>query len=137
MLKFGKIASASLLLLAFAAYLVFYLDWMVYSGGWPDEERCYSANHEYYIVRLQTPFNALVADSVHVSGTAKLYDKSGNMLYQGATMLSAQFGPEWSAGYGAPGERYSVFFVGREEGKEWGFELPTSPGKPDRLNKCH
>ena len=132
-----KAVAASLLLVAFAIYPIFILDWWGYPGGRSEELRCYSPNHEYYIVRLQTPFNALVADSVHVSGTAKLYDKSGTMLYQGETLLSAQFGPEWGVGLGRAGDKYSVFFLGRDDGEEWGVELPTSPGDPSPLKKCH
>jgi hypothetical protein len=109
---------------------VFAWDCVTYTASEPGEERCYSPNHEYYVVRLQTPFNALVADPLYVRGTAELYDKTGRLLYSGKTDLDYDAGPTWAEGIASDGGTSSVSFIGNSmvEG-EWFAVLPSSPGK--------
>ena len=119
---------------------MFEWDLIVYTGGVQNSERCYSPNHEYYIVRLHTPIRALLTITLEPDfGTAKLYDKSGKLLYSGKTLLDFQAGPHWSAGW--HGEKSSVFFMGNlgEEKPDggWGVDLPTSPGDITPLRNCY
>ena len=121
-----------------AWYVVFEWDVVTYANGRTDEARCYSPNHEYYVVRSQTPFNALVADPLYVEGTAKLYDKTGTLLYKAKTLLSGMSGPMWFDAFA--GDPPSVSYTGNsnenEPGGGWGYVLPTSPGKnPSGIEK--
>lgn len=109
-------------------YVVFECDWITYTGGAPSQERCYSPNREYYVVRLQSPFHALFTDSLYAEGTAKLYDKSGKQLYTAQTSLSSRDGPMWFDGFS--GERPSVTYIGDLSSRwEWKTDLPSSPGR--------
>jgi hypothetical protein len=136
--KHQRFVGAALVLLA-VWYVVFEWEWFSYTDGDPNvDKRCYSPNHEYYIVRLQTPFDALAADSLYVSGTAKLYDKSDALLYTGRTLLSGESGPRWYGGL--PGATPSVVFVGNDHKTNpngWAFDLPGSPGQLDRAKNCY
>ena len=86
-----------------------------------DDIRCYSPNHAYYIVE----YRQLISISKEFQvGTAKLYDKTGKLLYQNDTILNGQFGPNWLS---LP-TRNTLFYQGLEE-PGWGHELPTSPGE--------
>jgi hypothetical protein len=67
-------------------YVLFVWDWVRYPCYAPNAlfcenpvELCYSPNHEYYIAMTQTLFNSHL-DQLYVSGTAKLYDKTGKLL---------------------------------------------------------
>jgi hypothetical protein len=75
----------------------------------------------------QTPFSSQL-DQLYVSGTAKLYDKKGKLLYKGKTTFG-EAGPMWFEDQ-SPGREGTVFFIGEElqEGG-WGYDLPTSPGE--------
>ena len=112
-------------------YVVFEWDWLVYTDGRPSDERCYSPNHEYYVVRLQTPIRTLLEPI----GTAKLYDKSGKLLYKARTVLTGEAGPRWYDEFA--GKSSSVMFIGNLSDEwEWRFDLPSSPGNnPSKLEK--
>lgn len=124
----------SLLMIGFG---VFAWDCVTYTASQLGEERCYSPNHEYYVVRLQTPFNALVADPLYVRGTAKLYDKAGKLLYSGKTDLDDGAGPTWAEGIASEGGTSSVSFIGNSMSEgEWFSALPASPGKaPPKMSR--
>jgi hypothetical protein len=121
--------------LAAAWFVLFQWDWMPYphyrdgSSDGSIDGRCYSPNHEYYIVRLQTPFNRL-EDQLYVHGTAKLYDKMGKLLYSGRTWLSGEAGPSWVDS----GNSSSVHFQGDDN---WIFSLPTPPGRNFSIPNGH
>jgi hypothetical protein len=109
-----------------AWFLFFEYDWIGYPRYEWGDEICYSPNHEYYIVRLQTPFNALFNDTLYTVGTAKLYDKHSKLLYKGKAYLSMDAGPNWVAG-----QQPGVSFIGLLEEIHhdgWFFVLSSSPG---------
>ncbi|MDR2924535.1 MAG: hypothetical protein LBU76_01020 [Azoarcus sp.] len=117
-----------------AIYVCFFLDWVKYPSYSNTIEYCYSPNHEYYVLRWQSPWSA-TTDQLHVKGTAKLYDKTGKLLYSSKTDLSEEFGPIW----GDYSDGRSVVFYGGTEEPGWGYDLPSSPGHdysmPNR--KCY
>ena len=86
------------------------------------DERCYSANHEYYITRHQTLWEKVTKTYPHEFGTAKLFDKNGKLLYEGKSYLNDQVGPGWLKD---PNE---VFFQDGGEITDWSYRLPSSPG---------
>jgi len=91
---------------------------------------CYSPNKEFFIKRYQTIFQSL-DDPLYAEGVAILYNKSGKKLYKETAYLSRMFGPYWIS----HGNRFGVFYEGA--GKEFGTELPSSPGEhPDRDRGC-
>ena len=104
--------------------LLFFLDWVKYPKDENALEYCYSPNHEYYITRWQSPW-ASYTDEMFVRGTAKLYDKTGKLLYSNKTDLSFEFGPWWIDD--PAGRRSSVVYQGTEK-PGWGYNLPSSPG---------
>lgn len=128
-----KVFTGAMLSLVAIWFALFEWNWIVFTDGGPDaQERCYSPNHEYYIVRLQTPFRALMRISLDPIGTAKLYDKTGNLLYQGKAWLDFQGGPKWSRGLSAQGDKPVAYFMdldGEDTGDGWMYYLPSSPGE--------
>jgi hypothetical protein len=116
---------ASLLAVAGGAiYVGFIWDWVKYPNFEGALERCYSPNHEYYIVFRQSWLESK-SYQPHARGTAKLYDKTGKLLYSNKTYLSLEFGPTWSDDIrGHPG---AVSFQGTEE-PGWGYDLPSPTG---------
>jgi hypothetical protein len=115
-------------------YVLFAWDWVRYPCDTPNGlicenpvELCYSPNHEYYIVMTQTPFNA-VQDQLYVSGTAKLYDKTGKLLYKGKTGFGETGTPAWRS-------KPVVYFP--SDIGDWWYDLPTSPGDSPYLTSCH
>lgn len=134
-------SSKPLILLAAALcgiwLVVFEWAWVSYTGGVvSNDARCFSPNREYYIVRLQTPFSFLWADSRKIEGSARLYDKSGKLLYQGSADISFESGPIWLA---IDGYRYAVSFAGdaSDESERWHFDLPSSPGNSAASARQH
>jgi len=106
-------------------------DWhfILYSSA-PDYEPkiCFSPNHEYYIKRFQTPFQAIFY-KLDPKGIAILYDKSGKELRRGFVKFFA--GPIWSTFYA----KSSVYY----EGVDYDFhmDLPSLAGEhPDRNRGC-
>lgn len=124
-------------------YVVFEWPWMIYTDGGPTaQERCYSPNHEYYIVRYQSLIRALMPIAFEPAfGAAKLYDKSGNLLHAGQTLLGFQAGPNWGDVSTSRGKEYSVFFIGNSDDSEprggWVFSLPSSPGDSFSIPEKH
>lgn len=124
-------------------YVVFGSDWMAYTDGGPAaQERCYSPNHEYYVVRYQSLIRALMPIAFEPAfGTAKLYDKPGNLLHAGQTLLGFQAGPNWGDVSTSRGKEYSVFFTGNADDSEprggWVFSLPSSPGDSFSIPEKH
>ncbi|MDR2924533.1 MAG: hypothetical protein LBU76_01010 [Azoarcus sp.] len=109
-----------------AIYVCFFLDWIRYPRGENVLKYCYSPNHEYYITLWQSPW-ASQTDERFVVGTAKLYDKTGKLLYSNKTHISLEYGPIW--GDYSDG-RSVVFYQGTEE-PGWGYDLPTPSGRRD------
>ena len=117
------VTAAAFVFLGGAIYIFFFLDWVKYPSYLEKTEYCYSPNHEYYITLWQSAWSAKT-DQLYAKGTAKLYDKTGKLLYSGKTFLSNEFGPLWADN---PYGKSSVVFV--ESSVNWSFELPTSPGR--------
>lgn len=87
------------------------------------DELCYSANHEYYITRHQTLWEKLTKTYPHEYGTAKLFDKTGKLLYEGKIHLNPQNGPGWLSNLN------EVYFQGGASTEDtWIYKLPSSPG---------
>jgi hypothetical protein len=76
----------------------------------------------------QTPFNSQL-DQLYVSGTAKLYDKTGKLLYKGKTGFG-EAGPIWSEG------KQPIVFFQSTDLEYWRYDLPTSPGDSPGLISC-
>jgi len=120
---------ATILLFAVIAggwvYFYFFLDWVTYPSYYDKtvenspEERCYSPNFQYYIIRKQTPFDYHFSMD-NVSGTSTLYDASGKKLYSAKADLDEDNGPIWA--------RSSVYYLGAND---WSYRLPTKPGRGD------
>jgi hypothetical protein len=115
---------ASLVVIGGAIYVCFFLDWVKYPIYEDAIDYCYSPNHEYYVVRRQSWWNSKF-DQTYVRGTAKLYDKTGKLLYSDKTYLSLEAGPWWVDD--AAGKRPSVVYQSTEK-PGWGYDLPSSPG---------
>ncbi|MDR2207670.1 MAG: hypothetical protein LBE22_01655 [Azoarcus sp.] len=84
---------------------------------------CYSPNHEYFIKRYQTPFEA-IQDQLYADGYAILYDKTGKKIYEGKTHIGND-NPYWFDD--------SVAFFGSSD--EWYYKLPSSPGAHPETHK--
>jgi hypothetical protein len=98
---------------------------------------CYSPNHAYYVTRHQTLWEAMNISSPHDFGTARLYDRSGRLLYEKETLVDGEFGPEWLGGFkDDPTNRPKVFYQGTEE-PGWTFDLPEYPGKSNSNKSCY
>jgi hypothetical protein len=98
---------------------------------------CYSPNHAYYITRHQTLWESLGVRFNSGSGSARLFDRSGKLLYEGETLISEEFGPEWFNGSGHDSSDHpAVFYLGNS-GTAWLFTLPDSPGKGIRNRSCY
>jgi len=94
-----------------------------YSGFF--SKNCYSPNHEYYIKRYQTPFQA-IQDQLYAYGYAILYDKTGKKLFEGKTYVGND-NPYWFDD--------SVAFMGSND--DWYVKLPSSPGAhPETYKGC-
>lgn len=96
------------------------------------DEPCYSANHEYYITRHQTLWEKVTKTYPHEFGTAKLFDKTGKLLYEGKTHLNPQNGPGWLSN---PNEVYFQGWVSKAD--TWVYKLPSSPGEQSQANCYH
>jgi hypothetical protein len=69
-------------------------------------------------------------------GTARLYDRSGKLLYEQKTQINEEFGPEWLGGHeDDPMHRPVVFYQGIED-PGWRFILPESPGSAGMNQRC-
>jgi hypothetical protein len=121
---FALFATGFFVVFGCAIYIYFFLDWVEYPEDENSLKYCYSPNHEYYITMWQSPW-ASHADEKSVRGTAKLYDKTGKLLYSHRAYISFEFGPRWFDGPAA--HHWSVAYLDGEE-PGWYFILPSSPG---------
>lgn len=126
---------------AFAAisYAIWYLIF-----GWPivhypsyAKGPCYSPNREYYITSHQTVWRAIFSFYFGDFGTARLFDRSGKLLYEEETELDAQSGPFWLDRPGNDPERPSEVFYMDGRGPGWIFSLPTPPGRKIAFESCY
>ena len=102
-----------------------------------DKGPCYSPNHAYYVTRHQTLWEAMHISTPHDYGIARLYDRSGKLLYEKETLIDGEFGPEWLGGFeDDPMNRPRVFYQGTEE-PGWTFDLPAYPGKSNSNRNCY
>jgi hypothetical protein len=105
-----------------AAWIViFEVDIVKYElgGGYKAGEfRCYSPNHEYYIVRYESIVSHKFIRRNEVLGTAKLYNKEGKLLYSAKALLDLEYGPFWF------GDSVAYF-----ASPEWYFKTPTPTGE--------
>lgn len=123
--------TAFFVVLAGGIYVLFFLDWIrypSYANGDVSSYRCYSPNREYYVERWQSPWSA-VQDQLYVAGTAKLYDKTGMLLYSNKANLSTEFGPEW---FDESLSHSSVFYQGSYD---WIYQLPSPSGDTGSNNR--
>jgi hypothetical protein len=98
---------------------------------------CYSPNHAYYITRHQTLWQSTNLSHSSEFGTARLFNRSGKLLYQKDTSLGGQAGPMWFDG--APSRSADppqVFFMDNTD-PGWIFILPSSPGNGSVKNNCY
>lgn len=107
--------------------------------GYPDYAKgpCLSPNHAYYVTKHQSFWQSLFISAPDDFGTVRLFDRSGNLLYEDETFISEEFGPEWSAGVeGGPRHPPVVFYQGIDA-PGWMFTLPTSPGHGQLNMNCY
>ena len=121
-------------LLLLGWYLIFEwnsLDYPSYRKG-----PCYSPNHEFYITRHQTLWQAMTTRPPGDLGTARLYDGS-NKIYEKETFINEEFGPQWLSGFDDdPTNSPKVFYQGLAV-PGWTFDLPAYPGKSDPNISCY
>jgi hypothetical protein len=92
-------------------------DWVRWPASAQEDLRCYSPNGEYYILRYQSLFSALLPQR-QARGTAKLYNKNGKFLSSGKTVLDLEFGPIWG------GSTVGYF----DSSPDWDYKTPTPTG---------
>jgi hypothetical protein len=92
-----------------------------------EKNRCYSQNHEYFIIKNYSIFSYFFPLTFGEYGVAKLYDKNGVLIYEGKTNFNKP-APIWAT-YNGKG---SVGFEGLDT--TWFTTLPTPPGHADG---CH
>jgi hypothetical protein len=120
-----RLLKAAAILIAIAAafyYLIFY-DRMDFDD---DDSRCYSPNHEFYVlgkISVYTSFMSNFIPSLRHKGTAKLYDKTGKLLFSVKGVDLYNGGPYWPSRWPKNTE---VQFGNIHD--MFGFKLPSSPG---------
>lgn len=115
-----------------ALFSVWYLIFEWNSFSWPPWEHgpCYSSNHMYYVTQHQTLWEKLWRTYPDEYGTARLYDRSGKLLYEGKTQTGdAGLGPRWFQERVSMGEDNS--------GKLWEARLPVPPGDERMRRTCY
>jgi hypothetical protein len=121
--RFLKTAVILITIAAAFYYLVFY-DWMDYLDG---QVRCYSPNHEFYVVRKISVFTYIASGfeaELGDIGTVKLYNKAGNLLYVArGVSVYGEGGPHWHA-KAYPSDKNELSYFG-DPG--FSFELPAHP----------
>lgn len=118
--------------IAAALFISWYLICKWSSFGFPpwDPGRCYSANHLYYITRHQTAWERLTRSYPHEYGTARLYDRSGKLLYEAKTRMGGGMsGPHWLPESVSMGED--------DSGNFWESPLPVPPGDDRMSRDCY
>jgi hypothetical protein len=70
-------------------------------------------------------------------GTARLFDRSGKLLYEKEAYIGEQAGPSWLDRPENDPVNPSEVFYQDGGGPEWGFVLPTSPGKEIPFTNCY
>lgn len=124
---------------AFTILLAWYaiFGWRGVSVPKYNKGRCYSPNHAFYIERYQTLWESLGVRYGSDLGTARLYDRSNKLLYEGETYIHDEFGPEWTSGVQYdPVKVPKVFFMDNGVA-HWSFDLPESPGEGVPNNNCY
>jgi hypothetical protein len=116
-------------------YLIF--EWPIVHYPSYAKEPCYSPNGEYYITRYQTPWQSVFLSDPIAFGTARLFDRSGKLLYEKEAYIGEEAGPTWLDMTGSDPALPSEVFYMDGGGPEWGFTLPTPPGKEIPFKKCH
>lgn len=122
-----------------AAYIFWYALFEWNSIDYPNYAKgpCYSPNHAYYITRHQTLAESIHLLTPHDYGTARLFDRSGKLLYEKETLIDGEGGPQWYGGFkNDPMNKPTVFFQGTEN-PGWTFDLPEYPGKSVSNRKCY
>jgi hypothetical protein len=93
-----------------------------------DDKPFFSPNCEYYVTLHQTVWDRLFHSFwPDITGTAKLHDKTGLVLYSGRSDFEAHF-PIWNeVGVSMPGVRPV---------QNWYYQLSTSPGTEWKARNC-
>lgn len=123
----------------FAAFTFWYVVFEWNSVDYPSYAKgpCYSPNHAYYVTRHQTLWQATSLSHSTNFGTARLFDRSGKLLYAAETLVDEQAGPVWLGGFkNDPTHPPKVFFTGND-GSSWKFILSESPGNGNLNRVCY
>ena len=116
-------------------YVIF--EWRAVSVPGYEKGPCFSPNHAFYIKRYQTLWESMGVRFGADLGTARLYDRSNKLLYEGETYVKGGFGPEWVNGSkDDPANPLKVFYQGIEN-PGWSFILPYSPGVGSPNGDCY
>lgn len=112
-------------------------EWKIVDYPSHAEGPCYSPNNAYYVTRHQTPWQSTNLSYPAAYGTARLFDRSGRLLYEEETFIDGQGGPQWSGGPkdGSTNE-WVVYYQGTED-PGWMFYLPEDPGRGNPDIKCY
>lgn len=89
---------------------VFLWDWRPL-GFYDGQLRCYSQNHEFYVVRHVTLWRSLFPTTLRQEGTARLYRQTGELLNEWVAYFGPDSGPYWSDG-DAQTSVSKVYFMG-------------------------
>lgn len=136
MYMYKKWICLSFVLFVFLGYCAIF-EWRVVSVPVDEKGPCFSPNHAFYIKRYQTLWESLGIRYGSDLGTARLYDRSNKLLYEGETYVKGGFGPEWVAGSkGDSSNPPIVFYQGTKE-PGWRFALPESPGSGESNKNCY
>jgi len=104
-------------------YVVF--EWRIFEyPNYGEKPYYYSPNREYYITMHQSLWQEFMTKDPGLVN-AKLFDKNGNLLYQNDVLI-LDSGPRWVSSENSGTNE--VFFQD-SGGPDWGFTLPSSPGK--------
>ena len=116
-------------------YLIFY-DWMDYFDG---QVRCYSPNHEFYVLSKISLFTYVAGGETPPTpgnrGTVKLYDKNDKLLFSARGVDLYNGGPNWHDN--SYSDKKNIVYYSYEG--EFKFELPASPCNTEHcwLPGCH
>ena len=126
---------AGVLAVLAAYYVVFEWEGVEYPSY--DKGPCYSPNHAFYITRHQTLWQSTNLSHPAAFGAARLFDRSGRLLYEKETFIDGQAGPQWSGGpRNGSTDNWVVYYQGTDE-PGWWFDLPEDPGRGNPNIKCY
>ena len=104
--------------------------WNSFDYLWFGAARCYCETNFYYITRHKTLWEKISRTYPDDYGTARLFDATGKMLYEGKTLFGVDTtGPFWF--------KNRVSMWEDNDGKVWTAPLKFAPGDERMLRECY